>query len=241
MRWCLAWLNLQQRARSACDLTGLGPSNAGRLGCVLILGAVLVGCLLIVCFQLGISTAVTITLAIGGLLLLLLTGATLMIFGSDDAISTRREHLLTSLPDAKAAWEAETERRRTKRERPNRFDEDEPSTEGALRPFYSKVVGITQTNADGSRRQRVAACCKQGEKLRLVREPDNHYDPNAVMVERLSGEQLGFLSRELADEIAPRLDRGSRVDVEVAQLTGGGLFSGKAYGVNIRITKYRLR
>lgn len=48
--------------------------------------------------------------------------------------------------------------------------------------------------------------------IRLVREPENKYDPNAVMVllpERLyDGKQLGYLRAESAALIAPKLDKG---------------------------------
>jgi HIRAN domain-containing protein len=48
--------------------------------------------------------------------------------------------------------------------------------------------------------------------IRIVREPDNKYDPNAVMVllpERLlEGRQLGYFHRQVAELLAPRLDSG---------------------------------
>jgi HIRAN domain-containing protein len=47
-----------------------------------------------------------------------------------------------------------------------------------------------------------------GRPLELRRDPDNEHDPNAVMV-LAGGEQLGWVPRELAAEIAPQLDRGS--------------------------------
>jgi hypothetical protein len=111
-----------------------------------------------------------------------------------------------------------------------------------LEPFFSKLVGVTHLNEDGSPRQAIIKECRSGERLRLVREPNNQYDPCAVAVHRLTGEQLGYLSRDVAAEIAPRLDRGSPVDVEVAQVTGGGwwIFR-KTRGINVRITKYSMR
>lgn len=51
--------------------------------------------------------------------------------------------------------------------------------------------------------------------IRLVREPDNQYDPNAIAVylpERLyEGKQLGYLGRESAAVLAPKLDAGTLV------------------------------
>ncbi len=47
-----------------------------------------------------------------------------------------------------------------------------------------------------------------GRAVRLQRDPDNEHDPNAVVVETEAGEQLGFVPREVASELAPRLDAG---------------------------------
>jgi hypothetical protein len=46
-----------------------------------------------------------------------------------------------------------------------------------------------------------------GSPLELRRDPDNEHDPNAIMV--LAGDaQAGWVPRELAAELAPRLDAG---------------------------------
>jgi len=47
-----------------------------------------------------------------------------------------------------------------------------------------------------------------GRPLSLVRDPGNEYDANAIAVETASRERLGFVGRELAAELAPRLDSG---------------------------------
>ena len=47
-----------------------------------------------------------------------------------------------------------------------------------------------------------------GRPLELRRDPHNEHDPNAVAV-LAGGEQIGWVPRELAAEIAPQLDRGS--------------------------------
>src|SRR5262249_54156269 len=35
--------------------------------------------------------------------------------------------------------------------------------------------------------------CRVGDELRLVPEPDNPYDPNAIMVSRMDGKKIGYL------------------------------------------------
>ncbi len=102
--------------------------------------------------------------------------------------------------------------------------------------FHSKVAGVTYDNPDGTGRQDLIRQCRAGDRLRSRREPDNRYDPNAVAVCTESGVRIGYLSSRLAAELAPLLDRGGRVDVEISEITGGG--DERALGVNILMTVY---
>src|SRR5215211_5647330 len=47
----------------------------------------------------------------------------------------------------------------------------------------------------------------RGKPLTLRRDPDNPHDPNAIAVEA-AGEQVGWVPREIAEELAPELDAG---------------------------------
>ena len=49
---------------------------------------------------------------------------------------------------------------------------------------------------------------RAGDRLHLVRQPDNRFDPNAVEVTWRNEHQLGHLSRALAAEVAPAMDLG---------------------------------
>ena len=51
-----------------------------------------------------------------------------------------------------------------------------------VRSFPSKVIGVTNSNADGSNRQELIRSCRAGQRLTLIREPDNPYDPSAVLI-----------------------------------------------------------
>ena len=53
-----------------------------------------------------------------------------------------------------------------------------------------------------------AATLAPGDRLELRREPDNPHDANAIAVHG-GGRHLGFVPRELAEEIAPALDAGA--------------------------------
>jgi hypothetical protein len=69
-----------------------------------------------------------------------------------------------------------------------------------------RVAGIAGARFQAAALETDAAA--PGRPLELRRDPDNEHDPNAVMV-LAGGEQLGWVPRELAAEIAPQLDRGS--------------------------------
>lgn len=58
---------------------------------------------------------------------------------------------------------------------------------------------------------------KVGDELKLVREPANPHDSNAIRVE-WQGKQLGYLPRAENQAIAVELDRGSRVEARIARL-----------------------
>jgi hypothetical protein len=47
-----------------------------------------------------------------------------------------------------------------------------------------------------------------GRPVRLRRDPENPYDPHAIAVDGADGEQLGWVPRELAAELAASLDAG---------------------------------
>lgn len=56
-----------------------------------------------------------------------------------------------------------------------------------------------------------------GDRLALIREPDNRHDPRAVRVE-WQGRQLGYLPRAENAAVADALDRGERVEGRIAAL-----------------------
>jgi len=56
-----------------------------------------------------------------------------------------------------------------------------------------------------------------GDRLELVREPDNPYDANAVRIE-WRGRKLGYLPRHDNTAVARQLDRGAALEARVSQL-----------------------
>lgn len=103
----------------------------------------------------------------------------------------------------------------------------------ALTQFFSKIAGVSYPNTDGSSRQAALRGCGAGERLRLVREPDNPYDDEAVAVFRATGEQLGYVTERANNEVSVWLDDGVRVEAFLTYLTGGG--PGQDLGANLLI------
>ncbi|MBQ9059093.1 MAG: single-stranded-DNA-specific exonuclease RecJ [Atopobiaceae bacterium] len=96
--------------------------------------------------------------------------------------------------------------------------------------FFTKIVGVSFEE-----RQQVVRSLVSGEALVLRREPDNAYDHNAIAFVRGTGEKVGYLRSQIAQELAPALDAGANYVAHVRQLTGGD--AGKSIGVNIEVRR----
>ena len=113
-----------------------------------------------------------------------------------------------------------------------------------MQEFYSKVRGVTAKNSNGTDRQDyIKRYCKENKELVLKREPNNSYDSNAIAIFiktkifflKPAKFQIGYLSADIAQRLAPHIDNGGTVTVKVKNITGG---TGKEfYGVNILIRK----
>lgn len=101
---------------------------------------------------------------------------------------------------------------------------------GDANSFFTKLSGVTFDN-----RQDAIGRLRAGEPLRLVREPDNEYDPMACAVHDTQGRMVGYLNRRLAAVLAPVVDGGMAYDIEVADVTGGS--DDRAYGLNVLVSR----
>ena len=84
--------------------------------------------------------------------------------------------------------------------------------------FHAKIAGVSHLNDDGSSRQVLLRRLKPLDILKLVPEPTNSYDQNAVKVVTGAGEQVGYLERRLAGEVTRSLKRGDGWLAVVAHL-----------------------
>ena len=86
--------------------------------------------------------------------------------------------------------------------------------------FSLAAVGCWYDNEDGSSRQLELAECRPGDLLELVRQPDNPHDPLAVAIFTASDTCVGYLGRDRAAWIAPKIDRGYLVSAIVERVKG---------------------
>lgn len=103
-----------------------------------------------------------------------------------------------------------------------------------MKVVLSKVAGVSHKNEDGSLRQNHIKKCFIGEKLILLPDPDNQYDPWAIKVLNSSNKQIGFIESRLAKDVWRHLDNGNKVEVIVKEVTGGSKEK-PTRGVNIEI------
>lgn len=59
---------------------------------------------------------------------------------------------------------------------------------------------------------------KVGDRLELIREPENRHDPQAIRIE-WRGHKLGYVPRAENREIAAALDRGDKLVASISRLT----------------------
>ena len=96
--------------------------------------------------------------------------------------------------------------------------------------FFTKVVGVTFGG-----RQSVAGKLVVGEALLVEHQKDNPTDENAIALVRGTGEQVGFLRRQIAAALAPLVDDGAAYVCHVRDITGGD--DGRSVGVNVQVER----
>lgn len=111
---------------------------------------------------------------------------------------------------------------------------DKPKARGDVWHYFTKVVGATYKNDDGSSRQGIIQSCKSGERLNFTHDENNAYDKYAVMVCRENGEQLGFVKTDMGREVVQRSHSGHGYTVFITNITGGE-GKKKTLGVNLLV------
>lgn len=109
------------------------------------------------------------------------------------------------------------------------LERDRYASIGEAHSFHTKIVGVSFEG-----RQDLVAGLQLGYELTLERQPENPHDANAIAV-RYGSLQVGFIRREVAKHIAPRMDDGLRYRARIESLTGGTM--DRHRGVNIFIER----
>jgi len=105
--------------------------------------------------------------------------------------------------------------------------------------YFLNVAGASFNNDDGSERQKIISRCKVGDELLLIREPNNRFDPGAIKVTRLKGQQIGYLPASVtchgdSSGLASQIDTGMNYRCRIADISGGVF--GVWFGVKVEIT-----
>jgi hypothetical protein len=82
-------------------------------------------------------------------------------------------------------------------------------------------------------RREACECLVVGEPVDLEREPDNSHDRNAILVLARHGDELGYVPRTDARQMAPLLDKGARVEAVVKKM----LETQSGYSIPVVIAK----
>lgn len=93
---------------------------------------------------------------------------------------------------------------------------------------FSKVVGTTFYPENN------LSILTEGQELMLIREKDNKYDANAIAIYadfEKKAHQIGYVKKELAEEMAKIIDSGHIIMAEITNITGGGEYN---IGVNYK-------
>jgi hypothetical protein len=103
----------------------------------------------------------------------------------------------------------------------------EPKAERPFQPRQTRAPqpsGSTYTlglagESFGDRQSEIRRC-REGDEVRLVREPSNPHDPSAIRCETTRGKAIGMISRDNASWLAGRMDRGDHVRALIREICG---------------------
>ena len=95
-----------------------------------------------------------------------------------------------------------------------------------------KLVGVTVGDAQENIKK---FGCEDIGSFRLVREPENPHDPNAIRVE-VASKYLGHIPKDKAKELAPQMDAGKNLFALFVSRNEHPLFD--TVGLTVEIVEY---
>ena len=92
-------------------------------------------------------------------------------------------------------------------------DTEESNDQSAVKEWKCRLAGVTFEG----RQQTIKKFAFPKSNYELVRQPDNEYDENAILV-TASGHDIGYLPKYLSAELAPIIDAGQKLNVQFRRL-----------------------
>ena len=100
------------------------------------------------------------------------------------------------------------------------------SSSAVTQTITTKIRGVSYKNPDGTDRQKIIKKCKKGEEVHLVREPDNPHDAACIAVFQMTGEQIGYIGKNIAfrhpafKDLTYYMDIGAKVSAKILRIMG---------------------
>lgn len=104
---------------------------------------------------------------------------------------------------------------------------------GLSERMFTKVIGI-RTEKSKSNAEKL----KVGDIIKLLREPNNIYDKNAIAVYNINNEKIGYIARDDEKKLAEFMGEGNEYEASVTSKKSG---NGLSHYVDIQITKVDLQ
>lgn len=104
---------------------------------------------------------------------------------------------------------------------------------------WINVVGLRYPNSDGSSRTKYILELTKNDKLRLIPEPDNIYDPYAIKVVYGNNFQIGYIPREKSKLISEYLDAGYKYEIKNFSIERDDIGYGLHFGITLIISTQR--
>lgn len=110
-------------------------------------------------------------------------------------------------------------RKKKKAQKPKAAHHKMQADDEPLELIETRVAGVTFENDNGTSRQEILQRCTPGETIVLEHWPMPE-DEYAVKVLRENGEQLGYIPREDAEDVADWLNSANSVTAKIKKITG---------------------
>ncbi len=94
--------------------------------------------------------------------------------------------------------------------------------------FATRVTGVTYEG-----RQSIISKMSSAEPITIRRDRFNKHDRNAIGIYNKYNQQIGWIPREIAAELAPKMDAGAQFSAKINKILGG---NGYNYGLEILIS-----